>query len=42
MYTGQIMMIAGGTMVGMSIILLLILSVVFGKSKRKLIKEIYG
>ena len=42
MYTGQIMMFAGGIMAGGAVLLLLVLSVVFGKNKKKLIKRIYG
>lgn len=42
MYTGQIMIFAGIAMICFSVILMLVLAVVFGKNKKKLIKRIYG
>lgn len=42
MYTGQIMMIAGGVMIALSVIMTPVLAVLFGKKEKKLIKEIYG
>lgn len=42
MYMGQIMMIAGGAMIAFSIGMMLVLTAVFGKNKKKLIREIYG
>lgn len=42
MYTGQIMMIAGGVMIIFSTVMMLVLTAVFRKNKKKLIKEIYG
>lgn len=42
MYMGQIMIFAGMAMICVSVILLLILTVVFGRNKKKLIKRIYG
>lgn len=42
MYTGQIMMIAGGVMIALSVTMTLVLAAVFGKNEKKLIREIYG
>lgn len=42
MYTGQIMIYAGIGMIGFSVIMLIVLTVVFGKNKKKLIKKVYG
>lgn len=42
MYTGQIMMYTGMGMIGFSVIMLIVLTVVFGKNKKKLIKKVYG
>ena len=42
MYTGQIMIFAGIGMIGFAAIMLIVLTVVFGKNKKKLIKKVYG
>ena len=42
MYTGQIMMFAGIAMIAFSVIMMIVLTVVFGKNKKKLIKKVYG
>lgn len=42
MYTGQIMIFAGIGMIGFAVIMLIALTVVFGKNKKKLIKKVYG
>lgn len=42
MYTGQIIIIAGIAMIAFSAIAMLVLTVVFGKNRKKLIKKVYG
>lgn len=42
MYTGQLMIYAGIGMIGFSVVMMLVLTVVFGKNKKKLIKKVYG
>lgn len=42
MFTGQIMMIAGAAMIGISLLLMLVLAVVFAGNKKRLIRKIYG
>lgn len=42
MFTGQIMIFAGIAVIAISVILMIVLTVVFGKNKKKLIKKIYG
>lgn len=42
MFTGQMMMLAGAAMIGVSLILMLVLAVVFAGTKKRLIRKIYG
>ena len=42
MYMGQIMIFAGIAMIAFSAVMMLVLTVVFGKNKKKLIKKVYG
>ena len=42
MYMGQIMIFAGIAMIALSAVMMLVLTVVFGKNKKKLIKKVYG
>lgn len=42
MFTGQIMIFAGIAVIAVSVIMMIVLTVVFGKNKKKLIKRIYG
>lgn len=42
MYVGQIMIFAGVSMICFSVLMMLVLTVVFGKNKKKLIKKVYG
>ena len=42
MYMGQIMIYTGFAMIGFSVIMLIVLTVVFGRNKKKLIKKVYG
>ncbi len=42
MYTGQIMIITGIAMIAFAVVMMLILAVVFGRNKKRLIKKIYG
>lgn len=42
MYTGQIMIFAGIGMISFAAIMLIVLTVVFGKNKKRLIKKVYG
>ena len=41
-YTGQLMIFSGIAMIGFSVIMMLVLAVVFGRNKKKLIQKIYG
>lgn len=42
MYVGQMMIFAGIAMIAFSVVMLLVLAVVFGRNKKKLINKIYG
>lgn len=42
MYMGQIMMFAGIVLIAVSVIMMLVLTVAFGKNKKNLIKKVYG
>ena len=42
MYTGQIMMFVGTALIVFSVIMVLVLTVLFGKNKKNLIKKVYG
>lgn len=42
MYVGQMMIFAGIAMIAFSAVMLLVLTVVFGRNKKRLIKKIYG
>ncbi len=42
MYAGQIMMLAGAVMIGLSVAAMSVLAVVFSRNKKKLMKKIYG
>ena len=42
MYMGQIMILAGIAMIVFSAVMMLVLTVVFGKNKKKLIQKVYG
>lgn len=42
MYKGQIMIYTGIAMIVFSVIMLIVLTVVFGRNKKKLIKRVYG
>lgn len=42
MYMGQIMIFVGIAMICFSVVMMLVLTVIFGKNKKKLIKKVYG
>lgn len=42
MYMGQLMIFAGIAMICFSVVMMLVLTVVFGKNKKRLIKKVYG
>lgn len=42
MYTGQIMIFTGIGLISFAVVMLIVLTVVFGRNKKKLIKKVYG